>query len=296
MLIDSPVVSIIIPLYNKEETIKNTVSSVFRQEYSKFELLIVDDGSTDNSIKLLSEITDPRLVIITKANGGVSDARNFGIKHARGKCIFFLDADDLITTDCLSIFVGMLDRYTDESVYVCNFKITSNDNSGIVYCREKKERLFTNPIKALWERRIFPRTGAMMIKKTCFDEIGFFPINMTVYEDLEFILRLLNKYSVVYNPAVLLSYQSEYNSLSKKPVALSKEFAFYADFTKKARFEKFILADLVYSSYRKRLKIGDTHSTKILFERYKKHLPILVIALIHKNLVTTMYKMGVIRF
>jgi glycosyltransferase involved in cell wall biosynthesis len=287
-----PVISVVIPLYNKEETIENTVSSVLQQQYKNFELLIIDDGSTDNSVKLLSQITDPRLIVISKANGGVSDARNFGIKQARGQYIFFLDADDVITSNCLSVFAELVGKYANEAIYVSNFEITTS-SGGNIFCREKEEKLFKNPIKALWKRKIFPRTGAMLIKKDCFDQVGFFPTNMTVYEDLELILRLLNRYSVVYSPEVLLSYQSEYNSLSTKPVALAKEFAYYADFEKKNRFEKFILADIVYTSYKKRQKIGDKQSSEILLKRFRKFVPVLISALINKNFVTLTHKLGI---
>ena len=88
-------ISVIIPLYNKAHTIVNTLNSVFNQTYQNFEVIIVDDGSTDNGIKIiLQNYTDERIRIISQKNAGVSAARNKGIDEAKGEWIAFLDADD----------------------------------------------------------------------------------------------------------------------------------------------------------------------------------------------------------
>src|SRR5690554_3129002 len=97
-------ITVIIPLYNKERSILKTVSSVLTQSFTEFELLIVNDGSTDNSLQMVSSLKDPRLRIINKENGGVSSARNTGIKEATNEWIALLDADDLWKEDHLKNF------------------------------------------------------------------------------------------------------------------------------------------------------------------------------------------------
>lgn len=94
--------SVIIPLYNKQDNVAKTVKSVLGQSFQNFELLIIDDGSTDNGLSILKEIIDPRLKIICKINGGVSSARNVGIKLALGEYLAFLDADDIWFSDHLA--------------------------------------------------------------------------------------------------------------------------------------------------------------------------------------------------
>ena len=88
-------ISVVIPLYNKENAIVKTLQSVFDQTISDFEVVVVDDGSTDNSLEVVRAIRDARIRVIHKENGGVSSARNVGIKAAKGQYVALLDGDDL---------------------------------------------------------------------------------------------------------------------------------------------------------------------------------------------------------
>src|SRR5262245_2597869 len=89
-----PFFSVIIPLYNKENYIRNTLKCVLEQSFTDFEIIIVNDGSTDNGLKVVKEFTDSRIVIEEQTNKGVSAARNLGIEKAAGTMIALLDADD----------------------------------------------------------------------------------------------------------------------------------------------------------------------------------------------------------
>lgn len=91
---DKPFFSVVLPLYNKEKYIKRTLESVLNQTFSNFEVLVIDDGSTDKSCEIVESINDSRIRLIRQENGGPSKARNRGIKEAKGKFIAFLDADD----------------------------------------------------------------------------------------------------------------------------------------------------------------------------------------------------------
>ena len=108
-------VSIIVPVYNVEKYIKKCVDSLITQTYSNLEIILVNDGSPDNSGKICDEYaqSDSRIKVIHKANGGLSDARNTGIDIAEGQYIFFLDSDDWIDCQCIEklhnlIKTGML--------------------------------------------------------------------------------------------------------------------------------------------------------------------------------------------
>ena len=249
---NKPLISVIIPLYNKEESIKETIDSVLNQNFNDFELLVIDDGSTDNSINIIKGIADERIKIFSKSNGGVSDARNFGIKNSSGEFIFFLDADDLLLESCLEVFENLTNKYQEISFFVANFKIISGKKENI-YCAYLEESIVKNPLRFLWEKKIFPRTGSMLIRKKCFEKVGFFRTDITVYEDLDLVIKLLSDYSLVSTPEVVLAYQLDYNYLSQKKFALNKELSFYLNLEKKSFYEKLIYAEIIYSSYKKRI-------------------------------------------
>ena len=102
-----PIVSIIVPVYNAEETLRRCIESVLNQGFTDFELLLVDDGSTDSSAGICREYEngDRRVRVIHKENTGVSDTRNLGLSEARGTFVQFLDSDDWITPDATSLMV-----------------------------------------------------------------------------------------------------------------------------------------------------------------------------------------------
>lgn len=100
-------ISIIIPLYNKATSIKRTIHSVLSQSYTDFELIIINDGSTDNSAEIVNkQFYDKRIRYIYQDNAGVSSARNRGIKEAIGEWILFLDADDILYPNALKILIS----------------------------------------------------------------------------------------------------------------------------------------------------------------------------------------------
>lgn len=280
----APLFSVIIPLYNKENSIEGTVRSVLNQEYTDFELLVVDDGSTDNSLKKLKIFTDKRLKIISKKNGGVSEARNFGVKKAKGEFIFFLDADDVITANCLSTFYSLVKKHSKLSVFTANFKKIFPNNKSEIYCIGKQEGIVLNKFKSLWEKVIFPRTGSLLIKKECFQEVGFFKTSLTIYEDLEFILKLLKKYDIVYSPNVVLMYQCEFNELSEKKVPVFKDFAFTINLKEASNYyEKLILSEVLYGTYLKRKRLKDFDSCKLLINQNKKYIIFIIWEIIIKK-------------
>lgn len=108
-----PQVSIIIPVYNSEKYLRMTIESLLNQTYKDFEIILVDDGSVDASGKLCDDLslTDRRIVVIHKENGGVSSARNVGIENARGELISFVDHDDYVFSDYLMTMVNEIEEY-----------------------------------------------------------------------------------------------------------------------------------------------------------------------------------------
>lgn len=130
-------ISIIIPIYNVERYIKKTVESVINQDYSNIEIILVDDGSTDNSGKIIDEIknTDSRIICIHKENGGVSSARNTGLDVAKGTYVTFIDGDDWVETNYVSYLVYLIQKY--------KCKVAMNKNNFSVLSSKSKDEDYT---------------------------------------------------------------------------------------------------------------------------------------------------------
>ena len=124
-------ISVIVPVYNIEKYIERCILSVINQTYADFELLLINDGSTDSSYEICKkwEETDKRIKLISKTNGGVSSARNLGLDHASGDFIFFVDGDDWLSHDC---FQTLMEHMTDDIDLVIGEHQDKNDDDGYV--------------------------------------------------------------------------------------------------------------------------------------------------------------------
>ena len=106
----TPQISVIIPLYNKESIVGRTLQSVLSQSFEDFEVIVVDDGSKDSSVTVVESIHDERIHLIRQENGGPSKARNTGTRAARGEWVVYLDADDEFLPDALAIFHNAIEK------------------------------------------------------------------------------------------------------------------------------------------------------------------------------------------
>lgn len=120
-------ISFIVPVYNVEKYIETCIKSILNQDYQYFEVIIVDDGSSDNSCAIVDDLakTDERLLVVHKVNGGVSQARNTGLSIARGEYILFIDGDDFIEPGYASFFVSLIERYK------CDIAMNTNNFTSI---------------------------------------------------------------------------------------------------------------------------------------------------------------------
>ena len=121
-------ISVVIPLYNKEKQIERTLRSVFAQTYTDFEIIVVNDGSTDRSAAVVESLNDPRIRLVTQKNAGVSAARNRGIREARGEYIALLDGDDEWKPEFLETMTALTEKYPQCEVFAGNY--TQVDSSG----------------------------------------------------------------------------------------------------------------------------------------------------------------------
>jgi len=181
-------ISIVVPLYNKEKSILRCIKSILGQTYQNFELIIVNDGSTDDSLKLCQKILDPRVKIITQKNKGVSEARNAGMLHSTNEWIAFIDADDEWTSIFLQETVRLIEKYPGCVAYGSNrINLNSLTNHASI------PSLYYKPFgwEGLFDDYFFHITDSHPIHSSsvvCNKEellrVGGFPCGITIGEDV----------------------------------------------------------------------------------------------------------------
>ena len=206
-------ISVVIPLYNKKASIANTLNSVLAQTYQNFEIVIVNDESTDGSVSEVERFKDSRIRIINQKNGGVSSARNRGIHEAKGKYVAFLDADDEWDKDYLLTINELVLSYSDCSIYATRYRTL--DKEGV--SKNIKLHKWNNEVNAimgnyfeiascsappLW-------TSAICVKKEALLTVGGFPQGVKSGEDLLTWARLAVRYRIAYSNKVLATFYVE---------------------------------------------------------------------------------------
>ncbi|MBE3092227.1 MAG: glycosyltransferase [Actinobacteria bacterium] len=184
-------VSIVIPAYNQDKFLGETLKSVLAQTFKDFECIIIDDGSTDKTKDIAGKYSDgARVKYFYQENKGLAGARNTGIKLARGKYINFLDSDDLIYEYFLEHMVKKLDSHSDIDFLSCAWELI--DEKGKKISSKIGPARSNNYLEDLILQNLFP-VQAIMLKKSIFDDIGMFNENLSALEDWDMWLRVATK-------------------------------------------------------------------------------------------------------
>ncbi len=199
-----PLFSVVIPLFNKEKYIEETIKSVLNQSFKDFELIIINDGSTDKSLAIaknvLSPITNSR--IITQKNSGLSATRNNGVKEAKGELIAFIDADDLWFPDFLQHIYNLYKTFPEASVYGTSYLEKYNDKTILVpkinldLAPQKNEILIEDFFKANMYQPIICQSS-FAGKRSVFMDIKFNE-EINYSEDIDFYIRSNMKFKLAY--------------------------------------------------------------------------------------------------
>ena len=227
----SVLVSIIVPVYNAEKYLVDTVHSILKQKYKDFELILVDDGSTDNSLDLCISIADKdeRVVILHQENQGVSAARNAGINIAKGKYICFIDSDDYIEMDMLECLLENAENYQADISCCGLVQVALDGEIKNHYCHGEK-KCFTNMEELMQAFFVEPMYKEILygpynkiIRTEIVKEVRFNK-EYTVAEDLLFNFECLEKTKVFYlENRELYHYIKRENSISTSKFS-QKEF------------------------------------------------------------------------
>ena len=210
----TPEITIIMPVYNVEKYIERSISSVLDQTFRNFEFIIVNDGSTDNSGKLIDKYKiDDRVIIINKENGGPSAARNVALDIMRGKYVTFIDSDDFIDSRYLETLVNLIKEY-DVGISICNMQKVHGDvpeediENGKVILRSSKKH-----VRDMFGPRM---SGAYawgkMYRRECFEKIRF--PEGRLYEDIFLIPYVVYPVgTIAYTTAKLYCYRQRQGSI-----------------------------------------------------------------------------------
>ena len=135
---DTPLVTIIVPVYNSEKYLEQCIQNLLNQTYHNLQIILVNDGSTDHSLDICKRITDKRVEVYTKQNGGASSARNLGLTHRKGEYVLFVDSDDYLKDNAVEILVSTADSNNADCVY-----FEAENRAGTPNIVVKKKRVFT---------------------------------------------------------------------------------------------------------------------------------------------------------
>ena len=215
-------ISVVIPLYNKEKQIRATLESVLAQTFSDFEIVIVNDGSSDRSVEETSAVNDPRIRLIHQPNTGVSAARNRGIEEAKGEYIAFLDADDQWKPEYLQTQYELTQLYLECAVFVCNYglvdaqgqmkpaiirKLPFDGEHGVLINYFEVASCSHPPICSI----------SIMVRRSAILSIGGFPLGIKSGEDLLTWARLACQYKIAYSKKVMSLFLMEGYAKKERP-------------------------------------------------------------------------------
>lgn len=238
-----PKVSVIIPVYNCENYIREAIDSVLAQTYKEFELIVIDDGSTDNSGRIVREEFGRAATYYYQENGGVAKARNAGIRRSRGEYIAFLDADDVWTPEKLAAQVSILDSMPEVGLVHSDLEFIDSNGRHLKFWKSAHRR--DSYARQFLKGHVIA-TQASLIRRAIIERAGLFDEDFPAagYEDLEFCIRVgqLGEIYCVERPLVKhrdrldgMSY-NEAIGLGNREIFLGKMISRYGDNKAHKRF------------------------------------------------------------
>ena len=238
--IKDKIVSIVIPVYNQEKYLKQTLDSVLKQTYSTWECILINDGSSDDSVNIINKYAsqDNRFIFINSENKGVSNARNLGLQQAKGDYILFLDGDDLIHPEKLQRAISNFQKNEDLSIIFNTTNYFQGTIENTLYpLKIEAELLNFSDLVLYWGEKIIIPIHSAILKKSLFEDISF-DCELTAQEDWLVWLRLFQKKPKVLVLDAVLSYYRKHHESRTQIKSLEEDH-----FKALQIFEKYMDAD-----------------------------------------------------
>jgi len=225
-----PLVSFLIPAYNVAPFIGETLASVLAADRDDIEIVVVNDGSTDETPAILAAIEDPRVRVIHQQNRGLPATRNTGILNSRGEFLIFLDGDDLFAMDVLDQMLQPL--LSDPGAMLSYGNSLKFHSDGRRWARSPygtvKRRPSGRLLREIVQRNFIGPPGCCCVRRSVVDQVGMFDATLLMGEDWEFYCRVASAGSLVFVPVVCLQYRQHDSSMSK---GIGLKFESYTRFT-----------------------------------------------------------------
>lgn len=217
-------VSIIIPAFNAEKYVEETINSVLKQTYTNIEIIVVDDGSTDNTARLVEAICnmDSRIKLIRQRNQGVSTARNHGFSASKGSFIAYLDADDVLAINHLELILQKF--FTDDALGLVHSDeqiIDTFSNRKDEFERGHEGYLLDNLL--LGQRLLISGPSGSIIKREVVESVGGFDPDLSNCADIDFFFRVAHKYKIGRVSEVTWFYRIHSNNMHSNVYLLEKD-------------------------------------------------------------------------
>ena len=277
----NPKVSVVIPTYNSARFIVETLESVFAQTYRDYEVIVVDDGSTDNTKEVLKPYMS-RIRYIYKENGGPASARNVGIKNARGEYIAFLDSDDLWLPEKLEKQIRYFEEHPEIGMVFADC-IRFGEEVSNTSRNDTKQLISNDMFVNIWWYNIVP-TSTVMVKRVCFDKVGLFNESREIEgtEDKEMWLRIARECEVEYLREVVTKYRVRMSGHNRSNINRAYDSAklvidkYWEDIEMRGYTRKFLNLKLhrYYLNYGlSLLSIGNSKDAHIKFKEALRYNP-----------------------
>ena len=212
-----PLVSVIIPTYNSADFLTEAVASVLNQTWRGFEIVVVDDGSTDGTPERVRRYDD-KVRYFYKKNGGPSSARNMGVREATGVYVAFLDADDVWEPEKLRVQIQLVSEHPEIKLVCTGFALMGRRRA-----RERKlKRDRMGNLFPLLYSNSFVRTSTVLMAKSCFQDVGFFDERYRSAEDYDLWLRVARRYPIAYIKQTLVRYRKHEDNVSLDKITLRR--------------------------------------------------------------------------
>jgi glycosyltransferase involved in cell wall biosynthesis len=210
---ESPAISVIVPVYNKSSYICRTLESVCAQSFKNFEIVVVDDGSTDGSDQIISEFRDPRMRSVRQENRGQSVATNAAIRLAKGELLAFLDGDDEWHPDHLADLMELRGKYPDAGILATGYERWHSRGLRVQVCIAPEFVAGNHgEVRDCFAKGVYGQvfwTGAVAIPRHVFDEVGFFLEGELRAQDIEMWARVALRFSAAFHSHVSATYHCD---------------------------------------------------------------------------------------